>query len=71
LAARQLLSELLNNAFFSRSALICSAHHRASKKAAEMASSQIDLNIASVMVLGVLSHFVPPWADRVFLIAAP
>jgi hypothetical protein len=69
LGARQLLPELLNNAFFSRSVLICSTHHRASKKAAEMASSQIDLNIASVIFLSVLSHFVPPWADRVLLIA--
>ena len=43
--------------------LICSAHHRASKNAAEMVSSQIDLNIASVIFLSVLSHFLPPWAD--------
>jgi hypothetical protein len=47
---------------------ICSTHHRAAKKAVEMASSQMDLNIACTIFLSVLSHFVPPWADRVLLI---
>ena len=57
--------------------LICSTHHRAAKKAVEMnsvdryahASSQIDLNIASVIFLSVLSHFLPPWADGVLSFA--
>ena len=33
------------------------------------ASSQIDLNIASVIFLSILSHFLPPWADGVLSFA--